>query len=164
LIVFVNASGSVNGENIPTREIFCQRFKPISSPNGKIVVISPGFLESGRNFYEQADILNKKGYDVIIMDHQWAGYTKGGKPGLADRGFGVTRDTASVTAYAQTILEKEYSSYSKKEVLIIGNSMGAGPGALGATTLNDNNKIKLNGPKMPIGVNIILQSPFFGKY
>ena len=130
--MFVNASGSANGENIPARQIFCQRFKPTTSPNGKVVVVSPGFLESGRNFYEQADMLNKRGYDVLIMDHQWAGYTKGGKPGLADRGFGVARDTAAVTAFAKNLLDKEYASYNKKEVLIIGNSMGAGPGALGA--------------------------------
>ncbi|MFN4150521.1 MAG: alpha/beta hydrolase [Candidatus Sericytochromatia bacterium] len=159
---FLSASGTINDVSIPTREIFWQRFKPVSKANGKIAVISPGFLESGRNFYEQADKLNKYGYDVIIMDHQWAGYTKGGKPGLADRGFGVTRDVASVTAFAQSILEKEYSSYSQKEVLIIGNSMGAGPGALAAITLNDNNKIKLDGYKMPQGVNVILQAPFLG--
>ncbi|MFN8672400.1 MAG: alpha/beta hydrolase [Candidatus Sericytochromatia bacterium] len=159
---FVSASGTVNGQRIDNREVFYQRFKPISSPNGKIAVISPGFLESGRNFYEQATILNKKGYDVLIMDHQWAGYTKGGKPGLADRGYGVARDTAAMTAFANDLLQKEYSNYSKKEVLIIGNSMGAGPGALGAITLNDNNKIKLDGSEMPKGVNIILQAPFLG--
>lgn len=157
---FVKASGSVNGIKISDRDIFWQRFKPTSSPNGKVVMISPGFQETGRNFYEQLSKLNKEGYDVITMDHQWAGYTKGGQPGGLDRGFGASRDVAAMAVFASDIANKDYASYKGHEAILFGNSMGAGPGVLGAITLNDNGKIDLNGKKMPVGMKALLQSPY----
>ena len=42
-------------------------------------MLSPGFQETGRNFYEQIQLLNQQGHDVLVMDHQWAGYTSGEK-------------------------------------------------------------------------------------
>lgn len=157
---FVKASGSVNGIKIDDRNIFWQRFKPISSPIGKVILISPGFQETGRNFYEQINKLNKEGYDVITMDHQWGGYTKGGQAGGLDRGFGASRDVAVMASFASDIANKEYSSYKNNEAILFGNSMGAGPGVLGAITLNDNGKIKLNGSQMPVGMKAFLQSPY----
>ncbi len=40
--------------------------------------------------------------------------------------------------------------------------MGAGPGVLGAMTLNDNDMIQLDGDQMPKGCNAVLQAPFLG--
>lgn len=157
---FYKASGSVNGIKITDRDIFWQRFKPVSSANGKVVLVSPGFQETGRNFYEQIDKLNKNGFDVITMDHQWAGYTKGGQSGGIDRGFGVARDVAAMAVFASEVLKKDYSSAKGSELILFGNSMGAGPGVLGAITLNDNGKISLSGKQMPIGLKALLQSPY----
>ncbi|RZL30601.1 MAG: hypothetical protein EOP00_36210, partial [Pedobacter sp.] len=105
---FITAKGSVNGVTINARDIFWQRFKPTNKANGKVVVVSPGFQETGRNFYEQIEKISAKGYDLVVMDQQWAGQTKGGQPGGLDRGFGVARDVAAVTAFADQILNKEY--------------------------------------------------------
>jgi alpha-beta hydrolase superfamily lysophospholipase len=157
---FVNARGTVNGTAIQPRQIFWQRFKPTGNPNGKLIVISPGFQETGRNFYEQVTKLNQQGNDVILMDHQWAGQTNGGEPGGLDRGFGVARDVAAVAAFANGISQQEYGNIPGHEVILFGNSMGAGPGVLGAMVLNDNGKIRLEGSQMPVGLKAVLQAPF----
>ena len=122
-------------------------------------MVSPGFQETGRNFYEQIQLLNNEGHDVVVMDHQWAGYTSG-KKGALDRGFGVARDVAAVAAQAAQIAQKEYGAIPGSEVVLLGNSMGAGPGVLGAITLNDQGKLSLDGPQMPRGLKAILQAPF----
>ena len=99
----VHASGSVNGEKIDARELFTQRWPARTPEEGgtprkdTTIVLAPGFLESGRNYYEQADLLNKQGYDIVIMDQQWAGMSTGKKGGI-DRGFGIARDVAAVCA------------------------------------------------------------------
>jgi alpha-beta hydrolase superfamily lysophospholipase len=149
---FVDARGSVDGQPIAARKIFWQRWKPIGKPSGRLVVISPGFQETGRNFYQQIQLLNKEGDDVIVMDQQWAGYSEG-TPGALDRGFGVARDVAAVAAFAHEAAPSE-------KLVLFGNSMGAGPGVLGAATLNDHGKIQLDGPAMPTGVPIVLQAPY----
>jgi alpha-beta hydrolase superfamily lysophospholipase len=156
---FVTASGTVDGQRIASREVFWQRWKPIGPPSGKVVVLSPGFQETGRNFHEQIQLLNRQGHDVVVMDHQWAGYTRG-NPGGLDRGYGVARDVAAVSAFASEMLKKEYAGRPGAEVILMGNSMGAGPGVLGALTLNDAGKIRLDGPQMPKGLSAILQAPF----
>jgi len=156
---FVQAAGKVDGEDIAPRKIFFQRFKPIGEPSGKVVTLSPGFQETGRNFYEQIQKLNELGHDVVVMDHQWAGQSEG-SPGGLDRGFGASRDVAAVVAHANQIAEKEYGNHPDKEVVLFGNSMGAGPGVLGALVMNDNDLIELDGPQMPKGLRAVLQSPF----
>ncbi|MCB9642192.1 MAG: alpha/beta fold hydrolase [Myxococcales bacterium] len=154
---FVQAAGRVNGEEIAPRDVFWQRFKPTAPPSGKVVVLSPGFQETGRNFYEQIQKMNALGHDVIVMDHQWAGQTDG-VPGGLDRGFGVARDVAAVAAHANQVAQQEYGD--RGEIVLFGNSMGAGPGVLGALLMNDNDKIQLDGPQMPKGVKAVLQAPF----
>lgn len=156
---FVRAAGRVDGESIAPRDVFWQRFRPEGEPSGKVVVVSPGFQETGRNFYEQIQQMNRLGHDVVVMDHQWAGQTEG-TPGGLDRGFGVARDVAAVTAFAQQIVKQEYQGTPQSEVVLFGNSMGAGPGVLGAILLNDNGRIELDGPPMPKGVKAVLQAPF----
>ena len=153
---FVKASGSVNGQAIADRQLFYQRFAPIGEPSGKLVLISPGFQETGRNFYEQIQLLNKQGHDVMVMDQQWAGQSEGQAGGL-DRGYGVARDVAAMAAAAAQIQQQEYPA---GELVLFGNSMGAGPGVLGAMTLNDQNLIQLDGPAMPKGLKAVLQAPF----
>lgn len=155
---FVPARGSVDGKRIADRDVFIQRWKPTAPPTGKVVVVSPGFQETGRNFYEQIDLLNRQGHEVVVMDHQWAGRSRGAKAGGLDRGYGVARDVAAVAAEAASLAQREYGA--KGEVVLLGNSMGAGPGVLGALTLNDAGKIQLQGKQMPKGLNAILQAPF----
>lgn len=159
---FVRAAGKVNGHQIPEREVFYQRFKPVGEPSGKMVVMFPGFLQTGRNFYEQVQLLNKQGHDVIVMDQQWAGQTKGGKDGGVDRGYGITRDVAAVAAYAQTQLDADYKNHPGKELILMGTSLGGGPGVIGALTMSENNKLELEGPPMPKQVKAVLQGPFLG--
>jgi alpha-beta hydrolase superfamily lysophospholipase len=162
---FINASGSVDGQTIAPRRIFWQRWKPIGKPNGKVVVVSPGYSETGREFLYQVNQLNKAGYDVITMDHQWAGYTSNadGKqtPGRIDRGFGVARDVAATAAFASQVADADYANAPGHGVVLMGCSMGAGPGVVGALTLNDNGKIQLDGPQMPKGLSAAVEAPFF---
>lgn len=159
---FVHAAGKVDGHAIAPREVFWQRFKPVGEPSGKLVVMFPGFLQTGRNFYEQVQLLNKQGHDVIVMDQQWAGQTKGGKDGGVDRGYGITRDVAAVAAYAQTQLDADYAAHPGKELILMGTSLGGGPGVVGALTMNANHKLALEGPPMPDKVKAVLQGPFLG--
>lgn len=185
---FVAASGSVDGQAIAPRDIFTQRWKPVGKPNGKIVVVSPGFQETGREFVEQANQLSKLGYDVVLMDHQWSGYTvPAGSPGFVkraeatvagwifgaeskrailddaggiDRGFGVARDVAAVAARAAQDAARDYANVPGHGVVLVGNSMGAGPGVLGALTLNDSGRMQLDGAQMPRGLDAVLEAPF----
>lgn len=155
---FVHAAGTVDGQPIEARELFWQRWAPTAPPSGKVVVVSPGFQETGRNFLEQVQLLNAQGHDVVVMDHQWAGYSRG-NPGGLDRGFGVARDVAAMAAFAQQLADETYGS-APHEVVLFGNSMGAGPGVLGALTLNDAGRIQLEGAQMPRGLDAVLQAPF----
>lgn len=177
---YVDARGSVDGQEIAPRRIFVQTWRAVdepkialgdggggklvlaAKPTGKVYVISPGFLETGRNFYAEADALSRAGNDVIVMDHQWAGFSSGGKPGAVDRGFGVARDVAAVAAYADTWAAEHHPNEPKREVVLVGHSMGAGPGVYGAITMNDAGRIKLdNGARMPTGLSGILLAPYF---
>lgn len=159
---FVRAAGKVNGHDIAERELFWQRFQPVGEASGKLVVMFPGFLQSGRNFYEQVAELNREGHDVMVMDQQWAGQTRGGKEGGVDRGYGVSRDVAAMTAFAQQELEADYADHPGKELILIGTSLGGGPGVVGALTMNQNGLMDLEGPAMPTEMKVILQGPFLG--
>ncbi len=159
---FVKAAGKVNGVSIEPREVFWQRFKPVGEPSGKLIVMFPGFLQTSRNFYEQVTLLNKQGHDVMVMDQQWAGQTKGGKDGGVDRGYGITRDVAAVAAYAQTQLDADYGQHPGKELVLMGTSLGGGPGVIGALTMQQNQLLELDGPPMPENVKVVLQGPFLG--
>lgn len=154
----VTAKGSVNGVDIEPREIFTQRIAPVGTPSKTMVVISPGFGQTGRNFHEQAQLLSKQGHDVVLMDHQWAGLSSGMKGGI-DRGNGVARDVAAVTAKANEWARASYGDQGK--VVVLGTSMGGGPGAFGAALLNNSGKISLDGPAMPKDVDLVLQGPYF---
>jgi alpha-beta hydrolase superfamily lysophospholipase len=151
----VHAKGSVDGHAIEARDVFVQTWKPIGPPSGKTIVLSPGFLESGRNYAEQAQLLNRAGHEVVVLDHQWAGLSSGKKGGI-DRGFGIARDVASVVADVATRKDA-------RDIVVVGTSMGAGAGALGAILMNDAGKVALDGPPMPVGISAVLQGPFFAK-
>lgn len=157
---FITAAGKVDGHKIEKRELFWQRFKPQGEPSGKLVVMFPGFLQTGRNFYEQVALLNKEGHDVMVMDQQWAGQTKGGKSGGVDRGYGISRDVAAMAAFAQTQLDTDYAGHPGKELVLMGTSLGGGPGVIGALTMQANGKLELEGPPMPENVKVVLQGPF----
>lgn len=123
-----------------------------------MIVLSPGFQETWRNFVDQIDALDAAGHDMVAMDDQRAGETDG-QPGGLDRGFGVARDVAAVTARAAGIAKEKCGDGG--QVLLYGNSMGAGPGVLGAVLMNDAGAVKLEGEPMPRGLSV-LQSPFLG--
>ncbi len=161
---FVKARGSVDGHDIAPRDVFTQTWRVPEGvkPSGKTIVMSPGFLESGRNYTEQVQLLNKQGHEVVVMDHQWAGLTgdpsrgdAGGARGHIDRGFGIARDVAAVAAHLAA---------QAKHVTLVGTSMGAGAGVLGAVLMNDADpsRVKLEGSnQMPRGLNVVLQGAFF---
>lgn len=161
LDVIIPAKGSVDGQEIAPRDVFAQVWKPVGEPSGKVVVMSPGFLQTGRNFYEQIDLLNREGHEVVVMDHQWAGYSSGPKGGI-DRGFGVARDVAAVAAFAHGRAQAVYSDRSP-EVVLVGTSMGAGAGVFSALVMNDAGKVSLEGAQMPKGLSAVLQAPYFDK-
>lgn len=156
---FVPAAGSVMGVPIAPRELFYQHFHPIGEPTGKVVVLSPGFQETGRDFHAVADALSKKGHDVILMDHQWAGHSDGA-PGGIDSARGVARDVAAMTAFANDYVKERHGESG--QVKLIGNSMGASAGVLMALTANEADEITLEGPygQMPKGVDALVIAPF----
>lgn len=155
----VSARGAVDGHAIAERDVFVQRFAPNpppgTAPSGQTFVISPGFLETGRNYHEQADLLTKQGHAVVVMDHQWAGLSQG-KPGGIDRGFGIARDVAAVAAWA-------HAQFPNEKITLVGTSMGGGAGATGAALMNDQGRLQLDGPAMPKNLDVILQDPFFAR-
>jgi pimeloyl-ACP methyl ester carboxylesterase len=153
---------------IADRDLFVQRWRPIGKPSGKVFVMAPGFLQSGRNFYEQVQLLNQAGHDVVVMDQQWAGYTADAKRGVIkggiDRGHGIARDVAELAAYGNQILEREYGAHADKQLVVVGTSMGGGPGVLGALKLYDAGRIDLGpGRSIPKDRGWIIQGGFLGR-
>ncbi|MBT6431785.1 MAG: hypothetical protein HOK28_01755, partial [Deltaproteobacteria bacterium] len=127
---YCTASGSVDGVRLFPREIFWQRFKPIGQANGRFVVVSPRFGETGRDYYDAIQAMNHEGYDVVVMDHQWAGQSEG-KAAEIDRGYGVARDVAAIAAWAATVQAREYGDVSGAAVILAGKALGASAGVLG---------------------------------
>jgi alpha-beta hydrolase superfamily lysophospholipase len=155
---FVRAAGTVDGQAIMPRVVFFQRFAPRGEPSGTVVLLSPGFQETGRSFEAQIDRLCREGHDVVAMDHQWAGQTRPGGRGGLDRGFGAARDVAAMAAHCARLAESSYGERGR--VVLFGNSMGAGPGVLGALALNDAGLVQLEDAAMPKGLSAVLQAPF----
>lgn len=153
--MIVPARGTVAGEAIAPRDLFVQRYAPTGTPTGNTVVVAPGFLETGRNYVEQAMFLSGRGDEVLVLDQQWAGLSQG-EPGGIDRGFGITRDVAAVTAKAAQMSPGN-------RIIIAGTSMGGGAGAYGAAHMGAQGKIELEGPAMPKEVGLVLQDPFFSR-
>lgn len=170
---FIDVSESrVGGHPVAGRRVFYQRWRPTPSiePTGVVAVISPGYQETGRNFHEQIDLLTRGGHEVIGIDHQWAGYTytpgASSRPGFVDRGFGVARDVAAAGALASAL------AGDGGRVVLVGTSMGAGPGVLGALVLSDAGQLELSlsgevegialdGRQLPHErVAAVLQSPY----
>jgi pimeloyl-ACP methyl ester carboxylesterase len=158
---FYKAEGSVDGQRIAPRNLFWQHWAPVGKPSGLSVLVLPGFLQSGRSFYEQVDLLTRQGHDVYVMDQQWAGNSSG-KAGGIDRGFGITRDVAAMTAFVADRANKKDPAKPHR-IVLAGTSMGGGAGATGAIILNEAGKVQLKGLQMPMGVSAVLQSPYFAK-
>jgi len=158
---YCTASGSVAGIRLLPREIFWQRFKPIGSANGRFVIVSPRFGETGRDYYDAIRAMNHQGFDVVVMDHQWAGQSEG-KAAELDRGYGVARDVAAITAWVATLQEREYGEVPGARIILAGKALGASAGVLGALTLSDAELLKLDGRQMPQGLCGVLLSPWLG--
>lgn len=159
---FVTASGKVNGKDIAASRVFTQHFEPIGQPTGDVVVMSPGFLETGRAFLEEVDRLCKAGAYVVVMDHQWAGQTEGKKGGIAS-GESIALHVAAVVEDAVRIGKARYGD--DLHVAIVGESMGGGPGALGAALMARAGKLEVDGSKASAlagDVDLFLQAPFLG--
>lgn len=155
----VKAAGKVDDKSIPKRDVFTQLWAAKGVPSGEVVVLSPGFQETWRDFVEVIDKLNEAGHDVLVMDHQWASEVDGRDGGL-DRGFGVARDVAAVAAKAAEIARDRHGETGS--VILAGNSMGGGAGVFGAAMMNALGKIELEGPQMPKGLRTVLFDPFLG--
>ena len=138
----------VAGEVIPARRVFYRRYRAQGEPSGRVVVASPGYQETGRNFDTQVPILVRQGDEVLTIDHQWAGYTARPKgvgaanPGGFDGAFSVARDAAVGLTLGGALAEKLYGA--KGQVVPLGVSMGYGPGVLGATALASAGKLHLD--------------------
>ena len=102
---FVTGSGRVGDVRIEPRDIFWQRFKPRGAPNGRVVVLSPRYGETGRDYADAIDAMARQGFDVFVMDHQWAGHTTRNPEGV-DSGYGVARDVAAVGSFAYSVMER----------------------------------------------------------
>lgn len=158
---YCTASGSVAGVRLFPREIFWQRFKPIGPANGRFVIVSPRFGETGRDYYDAIRAMNHQGFDVVVMDHQWAGQSEG-KAAEIDRGYGVARDVAAVTAWVATLQGREYGEVPGARIILAGKALGASAGVLGALTMSDAELLKLDGRQMPLGLCGVLLSPWLG--
>lgn len=173
--VVLKASGSVNGVQTRDQNIFAQHFRaPADLATGKVVVVSPGFQETGRSFEAQIKEMLQRGYDVVAMDHQWSGHSDG-EEGSFDCAEGLARNVAAVSAYAQSIVQTEHADKPGAEAILFGNSMG-GMAAVFAKTMNDHGQVALGpvtattgqaGPEavqaqMPRGMKLLLQAPFLG--
>ena len=158
---FVTGSGRVGDVRIEPRDIFWQRFKPRGAPNGRVVVLSPRYGETGRDYADAIDAMARQGFDVFVMDHQWAGHTTRNPSGV-DSGYGIARDVAAVGAFAYSTMERDYASFPKRNLMLVGKALGASAGAFGAALLNDQGLLKLDGREMPRGVDVVMVSPWFG--
>jgi hypothetical protein len=86
----------VNDVEITPRDLFFQVSLPKGRRAERVALLSPGYMQDGRNWYGMAKWLNDRGYAVVLMDHQWQGLTQGHTaPGKMDRDFGVARDVAA---------------------------------------------------------------------
>lgn len=159
---FITASGAVDGNRIEPREIFYQRFRPKGPPLNRMLVVSPPFSVTGRNYFRAASRLSDMGFDVLLMDHQWAGQS-GGRQGALDRGFGVARDVAAVAEFAHRTVVREYPGVPNAGVTLIGKNLGGSAGVLGAMLYNDLGLLRLDGRPMPRGLDAVLVSPWFGQ-
>lgn len=155
---FVTASGKICGERILPRDIFWRRMLPLGPPSGKVIVISPAFMETGRDWEGVTFKLAQDGHDVIVMDHAWAGYSEG-ETGQIDRGLGVARDVAAVAAMAHQVLKRTYPEHPAGEVVLLGAGLGASAGVLTALVAQAASAISLDGLPMPSGLRGILSGP-----
>ena len=157
---WVHAAGSVDGQNIKTRELAAMLLTPESGPVKAMVVMAPGYQETTRQYFDLAHQATLRGYAVMLFDPQWAGYSKGGQAGDIDRGFGNVRDVAAVAARAAEI-GKDRFGLAPEDTLIAGNSMGGGlAGVVGAALANDHGLVHLEGAKMPEGLPYLSLSGF----
>ncbi len=158
---FVQASGRVNGKDVEAARVFTQHFKPSAAPSGDVVVMSPGFLESGRAFLEEVDRLNKAGAYVVVMDHQWAGQTEGKKGGIAS-GESIALHVAAVVEDAARVGKELYGDDA--HLAVVGESMGAGPGVLGAALMARAGRLQVDGSGgqsvLAGDVDLFLQAPY----
>ena len=157
----MTGSGRVGDVRIEPRDIFWQRFLPIGAPNGRVVVLSPRYGETGRDYADAIDAMARQGFDVFVMDHQWAGHTTRSPDGV-DSGFGVSRDVAAVGAFAASVMEREYQEFPDRKLILVGKALGASAGAFSTALLNDQGLLKLDGREMPKGVDLVMVSPWFG--
>ena len=69
--------------------------QPHPAPTDKVVVLSPGYPQRGRDLHALADRLSRDGNHVPVLDHQWGGYSDG-THGAIDTHDGPARDLAAV--------------------------------------------------------------------
>ena len=174
--VFVTASGKADGHRILPRDLYVRRLAPSGREAAwpddgarRIVVVIPGFPESGGAWAALAEQLAAAGHDVMLADLQWAGFSEGSLYRI-DRGLGVARDVAAIVAAANMVRRREYLEGADDDgadgtpdipIVLVGGDLGASAGILSAVALNDHGRIALDGFSMPTGVRFVLSAPLF---
>ena len=159
---FVRASGNVGQHELVARDVFWQRFRPLSlaqggaPSSGRVFLIAPGLGETGRNFYEEIAQLNRLGHDVVVMDQQWAGQTRNADgratPGELDGGFGAARDVARVAEHVHRFLCRSSDAH-----LVL---LGQGSGAAAILMLLVLRRAKMLEVALPQEIDAFLQAPY----
>ena len=160
---FVRAVGDVGDVAIEARDVFWQRFRPVTvgpkavRPSGVVILMVPGLAETGRHFLDQIYACNRLGHDVVVMDPQWAGQTRSvdgnPTPGEFDRGFGVARDIGRVAEYVHRNINHGQGG---APLVLLGQGCGA-TGILMMQVLQAAKKLKLD---VPITCDAVLQAPY----
>ena len=160
---FVRAVGNVGHVPIEARDVFWQRFRPVTvgpqavRPSGVVILMVPGLAETGRHFLDQIYACSRLGHDVVVMDPQWAGQTRSvdGKPtpGEFDRGFGVARDIGKVAEYVHRHINHGQGG---APLVLLGQGCGA-TGILMMQVLQAAHMLKL---EVPVTCDAVLQAPY----
>lgn len=171
----LDVSGRLGASRARDQRIFGQHFRADpEAASGKVVVLTPGFQETGRSFEKQVGEMLGRGYDVVTFDAPWAGHSDGAE-GTFDSIEALGRNVNAVCAYAESRRLALHGGRDDSELVLMGNSMG-GLAALCAKAMSDAGEAKLDRvqvkadagdvravpTRMPGGVKLLLQAPFLG--
>ncbi len=120
---------------VPPRKIFYRTLSPLAKPSGKVVILPPGYSETGSNMLKQAEELRKDGHFVVCPDMKFDGFgetTSGRFESLVH----VARDIAEIArAEGGRVLREELAGHPEAEIILSGNSTTGGGSILAAQLL-----------------------------
>jgi choline dehydrogenase len=140
-------------------QLFYQRWDPPDGVARKdVVVISPAYQATGRQWTEVAADLARKGNTVLVMDNEYAGLSKG-TPGKFS-GESVSAGIALMLSKAEQVRQDEKLP---GKVRVLGESLGAGAAYSGVLNAYAGN-IDLQGRPLPKdNVYVGMVNPYLGK-